>query len=101
MHIRLDQRRPEDLSLAEEMRTKDLASFGGPRCGLVVSKAVGNAVTRHRVSRMLRHIFAELAPTVPAQATVVIRALPPSASASYEELRSDVQKALVKALRRN
>lgn len=35
-----------------------IARFGGPRVGLVVSKAVGNAVTRHAVSRKLRHVMA-------------------------------------------
>ncbi|HEU5111288.1 MAG TPA: ribonuclease P protein component, partial [Micromonosporaceae bacterium] len=28
----------------------------GPRAGFVVSKAVGNSVTRHRVARRLRHV---------------------------------------------
>jgi ribonuclease P protein component len=47
--------------------------------GFVVSKAVGNAVTRNRVKRQLRHLVAgELAHT-PIGVAVVVRALPPAA----------------------
>ena len=59
-----------------------------PRCGLVVSKAVGNAVTRHAVSRKLRAIIRPL--------FIVIRALPAAAHANSEELSHDVQRALAK-----
>jgi ribonuclease P protein component len=46
-------------------RAAELVRVGGPRVGLIVNKAVGSAVVRHRVSRRLRHVcarvFAELA----------------------------------------
>ncbi|AKE42292.1 Ribonuclease P protein component [Corynebacterium kutscheri] len=74
--------------------------FGGPRAGLVVSKAVGNAVTRHQVSRRLRHIFMQLIDDIPADAQLVIRALPAAATASYEELADDVSQAYLKCLKR-
>lgn len=67
---------------------------GGPRFGLVVSKAVGNSVTRHRVSRRLRHIAAELVGGLPPDLWVVIRANPASATASQEELTQDFRRAL-------
>ncbi|WP_372734309.1 ribonuclease P protein component, partial [Nocardioides sp.] len=47
------------------------------RAGLVVSKAVGNAVVRTRVKRRLRHQLAARLDRVPLGATVVVRALPP------------------------
>ena len=75
----------------------------GPRFGLVVSKAVGNAVVRHRTSRRLRHVCMSLmdSPDVlPRGADVVVRALPRSGSATSEELRADIVKALRKAARR-
>nr|WP_269208609.1 ribonuclease P protein component [Corynebacterium aquatimens] len=69
---------------------------GGPRCGLVVSKQVGNAVTRHAVSRKLRHVFASLT-DVPVEARVVIRALPASATATSQELSADVAASMARA----
>lgn len=75
-------------------------NLGGPRCGLVVSKAVGNAVTRHAVSRKLRHIFFELSSGIPADHRVVIRALPKAATATSEELFEDVRRAYEKARKR-
>ncbi len=71
----------------------------GPRFGLVVSKAVGNAVTRHATSRRLRHVCRSLADTLPVTAEVVVRALPASATATSEQLARDLAKALGKASR--
>lgn len=76
-----------------------IASFA-PRFGLVVSKAVGNAVTRHAISRKLRHILLDLVPEVPYGSLVVVRALPKAALASSKELSADVQRAYRKASRR-
>ena len=50
------------------------------RAGFVVSKAVGNAVTRNRVKRRLRHLVAGSLPTAPVPMDVVVRALAPAAS---------------------
>lgn len=68
----------------------------GPRFGLIVSKAVGNAVVRHRISRRLRHVCMSLIPKLPAGVDVVIRALPASATATSEQLEKDITKALRK-----
>lgn len=70
--------------------------FGGPRFGLIVSKAVGPAVVRHRVARRLRHICAELTAEVPAEVDIVIRALPGSAAAGSDELRRQLRGGLRK-----
>ena len=46
------------------------------RAGFVVSKAVGNAVTRNRVKRQLRHLVADRLRHAPFALDVVVRALP-------------------------
>jgi ribonuclease P protein component len=56
------------------------------RFGFVVSKAVGGAVVRNRVKRRLRNLAAESVKSAPLGKDVVIRALPPAATASFEQL---------------
>ena len=73
---------------------------GGPRFGLVVSKAVGDSVTRHRVSRRLRHVAAGLLDEFDDDLLVVIRASPAAASATTEELVRDMRKGLTSAAAR-
>ncbi|MDO5030250.1 MAG: ribonuclease P protein component [Corynebacterium sp.] len=80
----------------ENKTDTQIARFGGPRIGLVVSKAVGNAVTRHAVSRKLRHIMADAVEDYPSTLDIVVRALPASATATSQELSQDVQSALAK-----
>lgn len=70
---------------------------GGPRFGLVVSKAVGNSVIRHRVSRRLRHIAAEMIDELDSDLLVVIRANPASVHATHEDLERDLRKGLAAA----
>jgi ribonuclease P protein component len=64
------------------------------RVGLVVSKAVGNSVVRHRVTRRLRHLLRDRLGTVRPGCTLVVRALPPAASAASADLGSDIDAAL-------
>jgi len=67
---------------------------GGPLIGLVVSKAVGNAVQRHRVSRRLRHVaYAAIADLDPRD-RIVIRALPSSRRAISPRLEQELREAL-------
>lgn len=66
----------------------------GVRAGFVVSKAVGNSVVRHRVTRRLRHIVAQRMGTMPDGSALVVRALPPAATASSAELAADLDSAL-------
>ncbi|MET3860590.1 ribonuclease P protein component [Dietzia sp. 2505] len=73
---------------------------GGPRFGLVVSKAVGDSVTRHRVSRRLRHIAGELLAELDPDLLVVVRANPASASASHDDLVRDMRSGLSSAVPR-
>jgi ribonuclease P protein component len=74
---------------------------GSPsRAGFVVSKAVGNAVVRHRVARRLRHVVAPRLATLPPGSRLVVRALPPAAVATSAELGADLDAGLRSALRR-
>jgi ribonuclease P protein component len=69
-------------------------SAAGALVGLIVSKAVGGSVVRHRVSRRLR---AQLAPRVdllPPHSRTVVRALPAAASARSAQLGADLDHAL-------
>ncbi|WP_091288856.1 ribonuclease P protein component [Amycolatopsis xylanica] len=66
----------------------------GARAGFVVSKAVGNSVVRHRVTRRLRHLVSARLGTLPAGCSLVIRALPPAADATSAELGSDLDASL-------
>ncbi|MGC0366745.1 ribonuclease P protein component [Rhodococcus sp. 27YEA15] len=73
-----------------------VVSGSGPRFGLIVSKAVGPAVIRHRVARRLRHICADLVGQVSPDTDVVIRALPGAASATSAELARQLRAGLTK-----
>jgi len=70
------------------------------RVGFVVSKQVGNAVTRNTVKRRLRHLARERLSSLPGSAVLVVRALPAAATASYDELGADVDRALSRLLGR-
>jgi ribonuclease P protein component len=69
----------------------------GPRIGLVVSKAVGNAVERHRVARRLRHVARGVIPELDPADRVVIRALPGSRNQISARLEQELRTALRKA----
>ena len=67
------------------------------RVGFVVSKKVGNAVTRNRVKRRLRHIVRGYMPTVGTD--VGVRALPDAARCP-ERLEDDLRDAWRRAHRK-
>jgi ribonuclease P protein component len=77
-------RAPEDVGPTDAVRRS------GPHIGFVVSGALGNAVTRNRVKRRLRHLAAAQVanPTGGSDAAgidhtgidIVVRALPPAAT---------------------
>ncbi|UBH24974.1 ribonuclease P protein component [Micrococcus porci] len=74
-----------------------------PRAGFVVSKAVGNSVVRHRVTRRLRALLrAELdSPALRDRALLIqVKALPAAVDADHATLRRDVHGALGAAVRK-
>jgi ribonuclease P protein component len=70
------------------------AESRGPRIGFVVSKAVGNAVQRHRVARRLRHAARAVLPQLQPADRIVIRALPGSRDAEFTRLQEEMLTAL-------
>jgi ribonuclease P protein component len=66
----------------------------GPRIGLVVSKAVGGAVERHRVARRLRHVARTVIDELDPADRVVIRALPSCRHAISARLEQELRTAL-------
>lgn len=74
----------------------------GPRVGFVVSGAVGNAVTRNRVKRRLRHLAAAQIPAERISADgigIVVRALPRAAT-NPAEVPADFGSAWHEAMSR-
>lgn len=69
---------------------KDPEHPDGPRIGFVVSKAVGCAVERHRVTRRLRHIARGVIADLDPADRVVVRALPSSSSAPFARLEREL-----------
>jgi ribonuclease P protein component len=66
--------------------------------GLVVSRAVGPAVTRTRVKRRLRHLAAARLERLRPGSLLVVRANPSSAAASSAALAVDLDRALDRVL---
>jgi len=68
--------------------------------GLVVSRAVGNAVVRHRVSRRLRHVLADRIAALPPGSRLVVRALPTAAGADSATLDAALDSAVTRVMNR-
>lgn len=73
---------------------------GNAKVGFVVSRAVGNAVTRNLVKRRLRASVASHLGDVPAGARLVVRALPAAPRTDFHELDRQVQSGLRRAVER-
>jgi ribonuclease P protein component len=79
---------------AEAVARLGVAACADTRVGFVVSRAVGNSVVRHRVTRRLRHLFRDRLGTVLPGCSLVVRALPPAAGAASADLGNDIDSAL-------
>lgn len=71
-----------------------------PRVGFVVSKRIGNAVVRNRVTRRLREIVRPQFEGLPPGSAIVLRALPGIDEQPFDELEADVVSALGSAVRK-
>ena len=69
------------------------------RAGLVVSKAVGGSVVRHRTARRLRHLLRDRLTPLPAGSRLVVRASPAAGQATSGSLGADLDAALANARR--
>tara|TARA_R110000868_G_scaffold199758_2_gene446513 strand:+ start:60899 stop:61231 length:333 start_codon:yes stop_codon:yes gene_type:complete len=64
------------------------------RFGFIVSRAVGDAVTRNRLRRRYRALAREFVDAGGRGQDVVVRALPPAAELSWAELAHEVRDVL-------
>ncbi|MFC7375851.1 MULTISPECIES: ribonuclease P protein component [unclassified Brachybacterium] len=71
-----------------------------PRVGFVVSKKIGNAVVRNRVTRRLREIARAHLDRLPPGSAAVMRALPGIEQQPFAALEADVVAALGSAARK-
>lgn len=67
------------------------------RFGYIVSKAVGNAVTRNLIRRRMKFVTEQLLHEGLSGYDIVFRALPASAKAPYSELEREVRRGVMKA----
>jgi ribonuclease P protein component len=93
VHLATDPPFPDDGSAGESVAPGP-EELRQPKVGLVVARSVGNAVTRNRVRRRLRHLAGERIGRLPAGSTLVLRALPAAAESSYAALGRDLDSAL-------
>ena len=79
------------------------AVFSAPedpaRFGFIISKAVGNAVTRNLIRRRFKTIVEKQIAQGVAGMDIVFRAFPKIVDASYAELEAEVIRALARAQR--
>ncbi len=84
--------------LGVDPATDPTAAPAEPRVGLVVSKAVGGSVVRHRVQRRIRHLVRDRLGALPESSVLVVRANPPAATAGSRELGADLERCLQRVM---
>ena len=72
--------RATSLSLVVYLKTNSISPTNtvhanAPQFGLIVNKSVGGSVSRHRVSRQLRHLISAHISNIPTGSKLVIRVL--------------------------
>ena len=98
VHLTIPEPIGTTATLSPEPARRSGAETSAPsRAGFVVSKAVGGAVVRNKVRRRLRHLVRERLVELPAGTTLVVRALPAAADATYTRLGADLDAALAAA----
>lgn len=78
----------------------DVLDTSVTRVGFVVSRTVGDAVTRNRVKRRLRHLTRARLEQLPPHLSVVVRALPAAATADSAALGEALDSGLAGVRRR-
>ncbi|WP_420813283.1 ribonuclease P protein component [Leucobacter triazinivorans] len=77
-----------------------LRAPGDPaRFGFIVSKAIGNAVTRNLIRRRMKTVVERRLHAGFAEADVVFRALPAITGAPFEQLEREMNRALDRVAR--
>ncbi|WBB73688.1 ribonuclease P protein component [Micromonospora sp. WMMD1128] len=97
VHLTLPEPATAGTTSPEPARSSGAETPAPSRAGFVVSKAVGGAVVRNKVRRRLRHLVRDRLTELPAGTTLVVRALPPAADATYARLGTDLDAALAAA----
>ena len=88
--------RATSLSLVVYLRT--VPELSAPQIGFIVNKSIGGSVTRHRVSRQLRHLIAEIIPTLGANSKntqLVVRVL-----RKHEDYKTELVELIEKATKK-
>ena len=65
------------------------------RAGLIIGKSVGGSVTRHRISRQIRHALAPLIEKFPAGSLIVIRGLKMQGQPDVHQEIEDISTRLI------
>jgi ribonuclease P protein component len=73
----------------------NLAKTEQPKIGFIVNRSVGGSVTRHLVTRKLRHNIASHIPVLPSNLMIVVRVLK-SQNDYSTEVNQLIEKALLK-----
>ena len=68
------------------------------KCGLIISKAVGGSVKRHRVARKVRHAITPLIASLPTGSLLVIRAL---GQDGVSNLETEISELITKLISRS
>ncbi len=77
------------------------AAGDGPfRAAVVVGKPAGDAVTRNRLRRRIRHALIDLGAAVPAGSDLVVRGGPAALTWTAAELSAELRSAVLRAGRR-
>ena len=72
-----------------------LAGSDQPQIGFIVNKSVGGSVTRHLVTRKLRHNFAAHIKSLPSKSMLVVRVLKQQADYT-NEVAVSIEKTIAK-----